>query len=199
MSEQLLIRKSAPYVPSVHLSNGFFALSGQCVAFTQDLSDLCTDLPRQPKEIITFIRKMGNSETSTLHLRHLRVRKTKVLAALRWLKIHHSEYRDIVISESNLEWMGDEDEASLASDIRNVTVPGQKSDKTQKAAVSQVQCLSDIVEDDLMFSTMSEGTSSLGVDPEQAELMDDLVKSAKDAGQKHKLLLFPPHGDEPIR
>ncbi len=36
ISEQLLIRKRAPFIPSVHLSNGLYALSGQCVAFPQN-------------------------------------------------------------------------------------------------------------------------------------------------------------------
>ena len=55
ISEQLIIRKSAPYIPSVHLRNGFYALRGQCVAFPQNISSVCTDLPRHPNEIVTFI------------------------------------------------------------------------------------------------------------------------------------------------
>jgi hypothetical protein len=198
ISEQLLIRKSAPYIPSVHLSNGFFALSGQCVAFPQDVSELCTELPRQPKEIVTFIRQMGNSQTSAIHLQHLKVRRDKVLNALRWLKIHHSEYRDISISESNLDWMRDESEAFISSNVRHISVSGTKSDKNQKAAVSNVQCLSNICEGDLEFATMSEDRR-FGVDPTQAEMLADLVQTVEETDQRHKLLLFPPHGDEPIR
>ncbi len=58
--EQLLIQKCAPYIPSVHLNNGFSTLTGQCVAFTQQVIKVCTDLPRHPNEIITYMHQLGN-------------------------------------------------------------------------------------------------------------------------------------------
>ena len=79
VSEQLLIRKCAPYIPSVHLTNGFFALTGQCVAFSQQVTKVFTELPRHPDEIVTYIRQLGNSQTSLVHLQHLKVRRNKVI------------------------------------------------------------------------------------------------------------------------
>ena len=77
MLKQLLIRKCAPYIPSIHLHNGYYALSGQCVSFPQDINDVCQDLPRHPNEIVTFIRQMGNNQTSGVHLQHLKVCKKR--------------------------------------------------------------------------------------------------------------------------
>ena len=162
------------------------------------MGELCTELPRQPKEIVTFIRQMGNSQTSAIHFRHLKVWRNKVLNALRWLKIHHSEYRDISISKSNLDWMRDESEAFISSNVCHISVTGTTFDKSQKAAVSKVQCLRDIYEDDLEFATMSKD-GRFGVDPTQAEMLADLVQTVEKTDQRHILLLFPRHGDEPIR
>jgi len=125
------------------------------------------------------------------------VRRDKVLNVLRWLKIHHSEYRDISISESDLDWMRDESEAFISSNVRHISVLGMKSDESQKAAVSKVQCLSDIYEDALEFATRSED-GSFGVDPNQAEMLADLVQTVEETDQRHKLLLFLPHRDKPI-
>jgi hypothetical protein len=37
VTERLLIQRCATFVPSVHLSNGTFALKGHCVIFPQDI------------------------------------------------------------------------------------------------------------------------------------------------------------------
>ena len=41
MAEKFLIRRCSNDVPSVHLSNGTFALRGHCVTFPQDISAMC--------------------------------------------------------------------------------------------------------------------------------------------------------------
>ncbi len=119
VSEQLLIRKCAPYIPSVHLNNGFFALTGQCVAFPQQVTTVCSDLPRHPDEIVTYVCQLGNSKASSVHLQHLKVRCNKVIDALKWLKLHHTEYRDIAINESKLDWMNDQSEAVVLGQVQN--------------------------------------------------------------------------------
>ena len=78
ISEQLLIRKVAPFIPAVHINSGFFALKGQCVAFPQDISDVCDTLPRKQSDLVTYIRQMGNKNTSAVKLKHLRVRRKKL-------------------------------------------------------------------------------------------------------------------------
>jgi hypothetical protein len=45
MAEKFLIWRCSNYVPSVHLSNGTFALKGHCVTFPQDISAMCNKLP----------------------------------------------------------------------------------------------------------------------------------------------------------
>lgn len=198
-SEQLLIRKAAPYIPSIHLSHGFYALSGQCVAFRQDLTDVCTDLPRHPDKIVTYIRQMGNSQTTAVHLSDLKVRKQVVLDALHWLKLHHREYRDVTISESNLDWIGPSGASSVAGRIHNIRINGKQVEPSQPS-VSKVQCATATSDSpQLNFTIMSINGKELGMDPEQAELMDELVKTTLATNQKGRLLMFPQHADEPIK
>ncbi len=117
--EQLLIGKCDPYIPSLNLNNGFFALMGQCVAFPQQVTTVCTDLPRHPDEIVTYIRQLGNIETSLVHLQHLKVWRNKVINALKWLKLHHTKYKDITINELKLVWMNDQSEAVDFNQVQN--------------------------------------------------------------------------------
>lgn len=199
-SEQLLIRKVAPYIPSIHLSHGFYALTGQCVAFRQDVADVCTDLPRHPDEIVTFVRQMGNANTTAVHLRDLKVRKREVLAALHWLKLHHRGYRDITISESKLDWLGESGTASVAGIIRNIRVNGKEIPRSQRPAVSRVQCM-EISQDSpqVDWTMISVRANEMEVNPEQLELMKELEDTAVTTMQKGQLLNFPKHDDEPIK
>ena len=71
----------------------------------QDISGVRKKLLRGRKLIVTFVRQMGNKNTSEMHLKHLRVNKKKIILALEWLKIHHSGYHDIKIKTGNLSWM----------------------------------------------------------------------------------------------
>ena len=198
ISEQLLIRRCAPYVPSLHLSGGYYALVGQCVAFPQDITDMTKELPRRPnQEMITFVRQMGNSTTDSVRLETLKVRRTAVLRALKWLKLHHSEYHDIEIKETKLDWMGDNEESEIDSPKRTIAVSDKPPPPPQPPMVSQVQCTDITEEPTLNFSMMAE--SSAGIDRDQEKMINDLIETTLKTDKKDKLLMFPPHGDEPVR
>jgi len=157
-------------------------------------------LPRLPSEIVTFIRQMGNSETTAVHLSHLKVQKKVVLDALKWLKLHHCGYRHITISESKLDWIGESGSTSMFGQIRNIRVNGKQVSRSQKPAVSQVQCMEPVIDaPQLDFTTVGFNGSELGTNPVQLELMDELVDTAISTKQKGKLLMFPQHGDEPLK
>ena len=199
LSEKLLIRKCAPYVPSIYLGGGNFALKGQCVAFMQDITEMAEELPRQPNEIVTFIRKMGNSNTSEIHFQSLRVRRDFIVRALKWLKIHHFDYRHITIKESNLDWIGKKPKAEshMLGLIKTFHQKGERPPPQSIPAVSQIQCMNPSDEPNLDFSMMEDVDG--GVNPEQKKHMDELVDAAVKTKKSHKLLLFPPHADTPVR
>jgi len=182
------------------MNSGFFALDGQCIAFPQDISDVCNTLPRKQSDLVTYIRKTGNKNTSAVKLKHLRVRRKRVLDALNWLKIHNSEYKSINIAEERLDWMDNKDEAMMSDNVNILDLEDPDVPKDQQPVVAKVQCLGDLEpSNDLEFATMAINDNRPGIRPEQGELMKQLVDATLDAGQAEKLLHFPPHGDTPLR
>ncbi len=85
MAKKLLIRRCANFVPSIHLSNGTFALKGHCVTFPQDITEMCNELPLRKEAVVVIIRYIGNKDTSAVYPKSLRVNKQNVLEALLWL------------------------------------------------------------------------------------------------------------------
>ena len=102
MYEKLLIRRCANFVPTVHLRNGVFALKGHAVTFPQDITEMCDELPQRKETIVTFIRNIGNKDTTSVFPTSLRVNRMKVLNALLWLKKHNPFYANIQIKEKQL-------------------------------------------------------------------------------------------------
>ena len=116
MYEKLLIRRCANFVPTVHLRNGVFALKGHAVTFPQDITELCDELPQKKDTIITFIRNIGNRDTSAVFPTSLRVNRKKVLNALLWLKKHNAFHANIQTKEENLDWMKGKEEVNVGTE-----------------------------------------------------------------------------------
>ncbi len=115
MAEKLLIRRCANFVPSIHLSNGTFALKGHCVTFPQDITEMCNELPLRKEVVVVFIRYIGNKDSSAVYQKSLQVNRQNVLEVLLWLKKHNPHYADITINESNLDWMNGQNEANIGT------------------------------------------------------------------------------------
>ena len=200
IAERLLIRRCAPFIPSVHIKNGVYGIKGHCVAFPQDITEMCNQLPQRKETIVTFIRQMGNQTNSAPMIRHLKVRKLHVIEALKWLKVHHSGYHDIEIKEDHLDWMEGEDEANLGSFCKEVSVkPPKNSTKEQKEYVSKLQCQGDPDGDDLDFTTMqAQEPPKQARGEQQCRPLNELAKELKPEEQD-KMMYFPPHSNEPIK
>ena len=75
---------------------GQYKTHGNVITFAQDLNNLCKSLPRLPEELdVLIIQKPGARDPSTY--KDFRVRKSKVLRLLRFLKEHNPYYSHIVI------------------------------------------------------------------------------------------------------
>ena len=199
VAEQLLIRRCAPFIPSFHIGKGFYGLKGHCVAFAQDITTMAKVLPHHPESVVTFIRAMGNKDTTELKLQHLKVSRDRVVKALQWLKIHHEGYRNIRIDTEQLAWMKGKDTAIIKGTHRKL-VFDDKENPRSKDFVSKVQCAGDHMhEGELDYSIfgMSNGDT---VPNGKSEDINQLVNASQKAGHgKDKLMLFPPHGDKPVR
>ncbi len=112
--EKLLIQQISPYIPMQHLHKGAYGSKGHVCSFPQAVDEICTILPRLPENVnaISVVKHFKSKDDSPGSL-VFRIRKDKVLEALRWLKRYNKVYRDIEIQEANLGWMGDKEEMDL--------------------------------------------------------------------------------------
>jgi hypothetical protein len=108
--EKLLIQQISCYVPLHHLRNGQIGSKGHVCCFEQDIEEVCTILPRLPCNVkIIRVIKQYQKEGGEIGKTTFCIRRKVVLEALYWLKKHNIEYQDILIEESNLDWIKDKE------------------------------------------------------------------------------------------
>ena len=90
----MLISAVMPIMSIYRLPHGQYGYRGHVINLPQDLQAFAKTLPRLPNELdILIVRKEGSDNTHC----DFRVRRSKVLCALQWLKQHNKYYRDIHI------------------------------------------------------------------------------------------------------
>jgi hypothetical protein len=143
--EKLLIQQVSAYVPLLHLKNGQIGSRGHVCSFVQDISSICTVLPRLPDDI-HFIKVVKNylQEGGERASKTFTVRKHAVLHALEWLKEYNVEYSNIEIKESSLDWIENNNSQELPPSL--IQMDDDHAVKNLPASVdlgpSQVQTLS---------------------------------------------------------
>jgi hypothetical protein len=117
LGEQLLIQRLSCFIPIVHIKNGIMGLHGHCVSFRQDIIEICNILPRTRVNAIKIIKSYNTAGNIGLQdFDMFIIRRDIVLSALKWLKKYHKWYRedpDLIIQESNLDWMQGKQSACL--------------------------------------------------------------------------------------
>lgn len=122
IAEKLLIQRVSPLVPIVHIKNGTLGIKGHVCSFLQDVNEVATRLPRLPTNVkaIKMVRTYNGSDGQATSKTYV-VNRKRVMTALLWLVRYHCDYKqahadgELVIDESNLGWMGGQDEAQLPS------------------------------------------------------------------------------------
>ncbi|XP_015793934.1 uncharacterized protein LOC107370453 [Tetranychus urticae] len=99
MVEEMLIAKVHPVVRLYKIKGQQFAYSGHVVNFEQDITNLHTKLPVNPKDLRGII--IVNRDTPD-GIASFQVRSSKVREALCWLKRNHMYYHDIEIDDEQL-------------------------------------------------------------------------------------------------
>ena len=125
IGEKILIQMISVFVPIHHLKAGQTGMKGHVCAFPQRIDQVCYTLPRMPQDVslIRVIKKYKDSD-GIVDTKTFSIRKEKVLTALRWLKVHNQQYRNIVIEESNLEWMTQEEQQLPSRSIHQKDTDG---------------------------------------------------------------------------
>ena len=195
MYEKLLIRRCANFVPTVHLRNGVFGIKGHAVTFPQDITEMCDELPQRKETIVTFIRNIGNKETSSVFPTSLRVNRIKVLNALVWLKKHNPFYANIKINEENLDWMDGKEEVNLGTEGVNLDIKctaRSKKENEEEEYVSKSH-ETETNDDDGCFPVHTVHANETRTVPSgrQAEPINEFVEIAKQTDQTASVLTFP--------
>ncbi len=125
MAEKFLIRRCSNYVPSVHLSNGTFALKGHWVTFPQDISAMCNELPLCKETMVVFIWYLGNQDTCGVSQIFM-CEEEKFVRSFYLVEKHNPLYSDISIRENNLDWMQGEEEVSIATNAEKFQTKNSK-------------------------------------------------------------------------
>lgn len=203
MYEKLLIRRCANFVPTVHLKNGIFGIRGHAVTFPQDITEMCDELPREKDSIVTFVRKIGNKDTTAIFPTSLRVNRFKVLNALHWLKKHNPFYHNIQIREENLDWMGESDEVNVGTDGIELEIqsrPFSVRQDEEDEFVSKAHCTAMAADDGgIEIRTVHANEKVTIPSGRQAAPIQQLVNIAKETNQTKKIRNFPPiDHDSPI-
>lgn len=205
MAEKFLIRRCSNYVPSVHLSNGVFALKGHCVTFPQDISAMCNELPLRKESMVVFIRYLGNKDTSDVYPKSLRVNRKNVLDALLWLKKHNPLYSDIRITERNLDWMQGQEEVSVATNAKKFKARNSKqfeimTKEAEFVSPSATNDPNDDGGDNMVISTMHANHPNPLPSGNNASIIQTFRTMAEKSGQLAQVMNFPPiDHDSPIR
>lgn len=100
-AESILIARINPLMRVYARSGGQLALKGHCLCLPQDITQLVTVLPRLADDVSMLVVRRTNEATGRFH--DLRVRRHKVQDALVWLPKHNPLYKDIQISNEQLE------------------------------------------------------------------------------------------------
>ena len=97
-----LISLRIPFMKMVALPCGKQrAIHGPAVNVPTDLTPVCTLLPRLPSQTQMVPMKLKRKLCYKGHYMYQYVRPAKVLAALQWLKLNNSLYKDV---EINSDW-----------------------------------------------------------------------------------------------
>jgi hypothetical protein len=94
--EEMLCSRASPCFLMWVSKGGQYKARGNVITFSQDISQLCTTLPRLPEELDVLIVRRTDS-TDTASYKDFRVRKNKVFRLLHFLKEHNQFYSDVII------------------------------------------------------------------------------------------------------
>jgi len=113
-----LIQMASPFIPDIHIKNGTLGSRGHCCSFPQQIEQLFSILPRTPDNVklIKLIRNFASKE-GAVTTKAFTVRRANVLAALQWLVKYNPLYKNVAIRTSNLDWMGNKEEAEIKNVI----------------------------------------------------------------------------------
>ena len=166
---------------------------------------MCDELPQRKETMLTFIRNIGNKDSDAVYPISLRVNRTRIIAALVWLKRHNPFYRSIKINESNLDWMEGENEVNIGKEAVQIDMVETQRSRMKEAEEEHVSKSntngldSQDQDDELLIHAMHANDKQSIPTGRQAAPIKELIKVAKKSGQMGQVMKYPPiDHDTPI-
>ena len=187
LQEELLIQKSAPYIPVIHLYNGTLGLKGHCVVFERESNgDICK-LPRTQSDTVCFNRQYGTKEGGKEQRQMpLVVRRKNVMDALNVLKVIHKCYDDVFIDKIPKD----------QTEVKHLQLNQSICDSDR--SINQSHC-HDAPTSKITYSTVAAVTPIVPKDNSKVSFVNNLKRCAKDTNVKVPIFDFPPTKEEPMR
>jgi hypothetical protein len=141
LGEKLCIQKISCLMPVVHIKNGRLGIRGSTVMFENDIRNMVNSLPRTNVNVLNVLKNFTDEKNGCGSKQQVsfKIRRKKVLRALRFLVKHHPAYATVEINEQNLDWMQGKEEADLTA--QNVTIY-KKRNKTNERKRDETETVS---------------------------------------------------------
>ena len=183
--EKLLLQIYSVYIPMHHLRMGAHGSSGHVCCFQQDIVSVCHNLPRTTVEVIRVIKRYKTADgEEDSHI--FKIRRSKVMNALIWLKKYNPVYAHIEINEKNLDWMEGNEEA----EIPDISVQ-EDSKEDDPILLNERYC-----NNDRAYGCLQSGN----VKYSPSRKCKEIEKSLKDSLQMHQMdsMAFPFTSEEAV-
>ena len=95
----MLISPVIPMMSLYRLPHGQYGYSGHIINLPQDVTTFAHSLPRHPSNLDVVVVRMAVAQSH----KDFRIRKRKVLSALKWLIANNPYYRNIILDEDALQ------------------------------------------------------------------------------------------------
>ena len=189
--ERLLVARVRSNRCIVHVLKGGWKMQANAIMFPSPVPKLCNILPPPIEELDEVIAFMftGVAQPTAEDMKRtpMLARRRYISAALEWLKINHSDYADVQISQDNLKLYPEEGPPVIV-DFRSSVVNKNKEatsvfDMEDEDGVHEGKCPF------VVHGITGENYSTLSKDATRAIALQHLIKDQK--------ILFVGHGTKP--
>ena len=192
--EEMLCSLASPCFVMWVSKGGQYKMRGNVITFSQDVSSLCTILPRIPEELDVLIIRKADSQTA-LSYKDFRVRKHKVLTLLRFLQEHNPCYKDITIRSPTDTNLPDDDSVFHRLPHSPIDHCPDNSLSTDKTTVSNVGSSDELDFDcDQLAQENNSFVPSLSPLPTEAHAIANMMQISGLTVSNDNRLPWPPTG-----
>ena len=128
--EEQLIARIHPMIVVYKLKGHQYGYKGNIISFPQDVQELALQLPHKIKDLNSIVCIKYQNRSDKYH--EFNIRSGRVRRSLEWLKKHNPFYKNIVLSEENLNLLPEE--GNVSSEIESICIPSEEETFEQQSS-----------------------------------------------------------------